>query len=346
MLIEKKLKAPWRITFDTNPDQCNIQCIMCEEHSKYNLSKGNINRIMDFQIIEEVIEDTVDYGLKEIIPSTMGEPLLYKNFIDLIKIVKRRNLKINLTTNGTFPRLGAEEWAKLILPIASDVKISINGAIKETNELIMEGINFKKQISNIKNFVHIRDKIRKKGINHPTITFQTTFMKRNLKELPELLRLAIKMDIDRFKGHHLWITHPELENESLKQDWDSIKQWNKIAEELYVIAETERLNNGRKIKLDNIYPILYSNKTNKVLDDFICPFLGREAWIAWDGKFNVCCAPDHLRGRFGSFGNVKDNNFMELWTSKSYTDLTQNWGNYEVCGICNMRKPKKDIRGC
>ncbi len=346
MLSEKMLKGPWRITFDTNPDQCNINCIMCEEHSNYNLKKGNMNRIMDFQIIEEVIEEAVNYGLKEIIPSTMGEPLLYKNFIDLIELAKHRSLKINLTTNGTFPRLGAEEWAKLILPTASDVKISINGAIKETNELIMEGINFKKQISNIKNFVHNRDKIRKKGINHPTITFQTTFMKRNLKELPELLRLAILMDIDRFKGHHLWITHPELENESIKQDRDSIKQWNKIAEELYVIAESERFNNGRKIKLDNIYPILYSNKNNKILDDSICPFLGREAWIAWDGKFNVCCAPDNLRGKFGSFGNVKDNNFMELWTSKIYTDLIHNWGEYGVCGICNMRKPKKDLRGC
>ena len=66
------LKGPWRITFDTNPDQCNIHCIMCEEHSKHNLSKGDMNRIMDFHIIEDVIEDAVGYGLKEIIPSTMG----------------------------------------------------------------------------------------------------------------------------------------------------------------------------------------------------------------------------------------------------------------------------------
>ncbi|GAH31675.1 unnamed protein product, partial [marine sediment metagenome] len=86
---------------------------------------SNMNRIMDFQIIEEVIEDAVNYGLKEIIPSTMGEPLLYKNFIDIIKIVKRQNLKINLTTNGSFPRLGAEEWSR-------SLKLSIKNVIPFT----------------------------------------------------------------------------------------------------------------------------------------------------------------------------------------------------------------------
>src|SRR5207253_2951864 len=25
--------GPWRITFDTNPDTCNLHCVMCEEHS-------------------------------------------------------------------------------------------------------------------------------------------------------------------------------------------------------------------------------------------------------------------------------------------------------------------------
>jgi hypothetical protein len=31
--IPKKL---WRITLDTNPEDCNLKCIMCEEHSPYS----------------------------------------------------------------------------------------------------------------------------------------------------------------------------------------------------------------------------------------------------------------------------------------------------------------------
>ena len=346
MLNETKLKGPWRITFDTNPDQCNLHCIMCEEHSSYIANKKIRNRIMNFRIIENIIDDTVDHGLKEIIPSTMGEPLLYGRFPDLIDLIKSNNLKLNLTTNGTFPKLGAELWGRLILPVASDIKISINGASKNINESIMEDLNFESQITNIKKFIQIRDEIRRDGINNPTLTFQATFMEKNLYEIPELLKMAINMDVDRFKGHHLWITHPELEDESMRRNKSAIIRWNNIVKEIYLIVENERLKNGKRIKLDNIYAIPYNHNNEVIPKEYICPFLGREAWIAWDGTFNVCCAPDNLRKTLGNYGNAKQDNFINLWNSKRYKDLIENWGDYEVCKVCNMRKPKKDIKVC
>ena len=319
---------------------------MCEEHSKYNIDKKPINRIMDFEIIEEVIEDTINYGLKEVIPSTMGEPLLYKNFIDLLNLIKRYNLKLNLTTNGTFPRLGVKKWAELILPIATDVKISINGATKDINDTIMEGINFENQINNITEFIQMRDEVRKKGKNFPTVTFQATFMERNLNEMTDLLRTAIKLNVDRFKGHHLWVTHPELEDQSLKSNESAIKKWNRIVEKIIQIAENERFKDGNRIIIENIYPISSYDKELLAPNNFLCPFLGREAWIAWDGAFNVCCAPDDLRKSFGYFGNVKEEKFMELWKSDKYRQLVENWGSYQVCKMCNMRRPLKKTGAC
>ena len=73
----KKLSAPWRITFDTNPDLCNIKCVMCEEHSIHAKPKRTSNdRIMDFEIIKKVLENTHNNGLREIIPSTMGAKIV------------------------------------------------------------------------------------------------------------------------------------------------------------------------------------------------------------------------------------------------------------------------------
>ena len=339
MLGDAKLKGPWRITFDTNPDQCNLRCIMCEEHSKYNINKKSIKRVMDFAIIEKVIEEAVNFGLKEIIPSTMGEPLLYKHFVDLVNLIKNYDLKLNLTTNGTFPRLGVKKWANLILPVASDVKISINGSTKEINESVMEGISFENQIVNIKQFIKLRDKIRKFGVNSPKITFQATFMERNLHDMENLLHTAISLNVDRFKGHHLWVTHPQLEKESLKSSSSTIEKWNEIVESMKFLTEVERLKDGSKICLENIYIISNKNEESFLPDSFLCPFLEKEAWIAWDGSFNVCCAPDPLRKSFGYFGNVREMNFMDLWNSSKYRQLVENWGSSQVCKICNMRRP-------
>ena len=340
-----KLDGPWRITFDTNPDLCNIRCIMCEEFSAYNKDRMHKNRLMDFNLIEKVVKNTINYGLREIIPSTMGEPLLYPDFEKIIDLVKKYNLNLNLTTNGTFPKYGVKEWAKRILPVISDIKISINSISKETSELIMKGINYEDQLQNIKTFIKIRDEFRENSENFPAITFQVTYMESNLSELCELLKLAIDLNIDRFKGHHLWVTHPELKVENLRRNEDSIKRWNKTVLKLYEIRKKYRLWDRKRIKLENLYTLSNFEQNRVVPKDSICPFLGREAWIAWDGTFNVCCAPDELRKTFRTFGNVREDNLIDLWNSNKYNNLIRNWGESDICKICNMRKSIKEIRG-
>ncbi len=57
----KKLSGPWRITFDTNPDDCNLSCIMCEDHSPYSHTQhdrkaaGLAKRRMSIDLIKKNI---------------------------------------------------------------------------------------------------------------------------------------------------------------------------------------------------------------------------------------------------------------------------------------------------
>ena len=346
LMLPKKMEGPWRITFDTNPDTCNLHCLMCEEFSRYRKEKRSSRRIMDIDLIRTVLESTVSHGLREVIPSTMGEPLLYPRMRDFIELIKTHDLKLNLTTNGTFPGLGAIKWGGLILPIASDVKISMNGASKETVEGIMQGIDFPQQIENIKRFLEVRDVIADNNRNRATVTFQITFMKRNLEELPELLEIAMEFGADRLKGHHLWITWPELVSESLLKEMKMREKWNDMVTILTEIRNDKLLSHGKKIVLDNVYKVPAEPDNIALDDDWLCPFLGREAWIAWDGTFNVCCAPDEHRRTLGYFGNVNEDDLIELWNSERYDDLVENWGNYEVCKRCNMRRPRGGDGGC
>ena len=336
--------GPWRITFDTNPDDCNLRCIMCEEHSIYSScqskrqEEGKPRRRMDINLIRKVLEESKNTPLREIIPSTMGEPLLYRHFEEIIDLCHQYQVKLNLTTNGTFPRLGAVAWAKKIVPIGSDVKISWNGATKSTSELIMIGSNFEKRLQNVKDFIRVRDEIAGQGGNFCRVTFQLTFIELGLEELPDVIKLAAKLGVNRVKGHHLWVFTKEMESQSLRRTEDSIKHWNEIVEKALYIAEQERLPNGEKVVLENIYPLALT-ATEELLSQGVCPFLGEEAWVSSEGRYNPCCAPNEERLKLGDFGNLYDTSIKEIWTGTAYKNLQATYLKHDVCKRCNMRKP-------
>lgn len=333
----------WRITFDTNPDDCNLHCIMCEHHSIY--SNVETNRIlanqpkerMPVELIRRVLEDTRGSRLREIIPSTMGEPLLFKDFEQIIELCKEFKVKLNLTTNGTFPIRGAAAWAKLIVPVASDVKISWNGATKTTQEKIMQGSNFEEGTQNIKDFLRVRNDYAQIGENYCQVTLQLTFMETNLPELADIVRLGIDLGIDRIKGHHLWTNFVEIEPLSLRRNTESITRWNDVVLKIKKIAAENLLPNGKNVSLVN-FDILNDDATQNLMPEGVCPFLGEEAWIAPDGRFNPCCAPDALRRQLGNFGNVNKKDIMTIWHDKNYQYLLENYMQNRVCIACNMRR--------
>jgi len=127
---------------------------------------------MEFAIVEKTVKAFLPLGLKEIIPSTIGEPFLYSHFDDFLNLAKKHSLKVNLTTNGTF----SKEWIPKLLPVLSDIKFSaMHGKIPQS---IFEFIEIAKGIC--------------------TITIQATLDKNDkLDEIPK--------GVDRVKINEPWI---------------------------------------------------------------------------------------------------------------------------------------------
>lgn len=334
----------WRVTFDTNPDDCNLTCIMCEDHSPYSKTKENriINKLprrrMSIDFIEKIFLQAKELGVKEIIPSTMGEPLIYPYFDKILEFCKRQQIMLNLTTNGTFPKKGARVWAEQLVPLTTDVKVSWNGATKRTQESIMLGTKWEQVLENVREFIVVRDAHAKSGGNYCNITLQLTFMKSNIEELHDVVKLGIELGVNRIKGHHLW-THsfPELETQSLRNDVESIKRWNITVDKCKAVAESYHLATSEKIKLVN-FDYLDENAMFDLIPDGKCPFLGREAWVATDGRFNPCCAPDKERRALGDFGNLNEITLKEVLESQAYKNLCENYMENKVCRKCNMRQ--------
>ncbi|CAF0869408.1 unnamed protein product [Rotaria sordida] len=351
----ESLSAPRRITFDTNPDDCNFSCIMCEQHSEHSphqkaRKEAKIRRRrMDFDIIKQVVAETASLGLQEIIPSTMGEPLMYRDtkgrtFEDIIKLCRDYNIKLNLTTNGSFfsPQgHSVTEWAHLLMPVLSDIKFSWNGSTKTTQELVMKNSKLDKQLKNLTEFIRIRDEYADKGDNRVSVTLQLTFMEINLPEIPEIVKLGISLGVDRIKGHHLWAHFKQIKDQNLRRSPESIHRWNQCVIECQNIARQYLLPTGKQIKLENFFELNEQSGPFTIHPQSVCPFLGKEAWINHSGRFDPCCAPDQERLSLGSFGNVQNSNetLMKIWTSDAYKNLINNYTKYSLCQNCNMRKP-------
>jgi glycosyltransferase involved in cell wall biosynthesis/MoaA/NifB/PqqE/SkfB family radical SAM enzyme len=337
-------EAPWRITFDTNPDDCNLKCIMCEEHSPHSplqrlrRAEGRSKRRMDVGMIRRVIEETAGRGLREFIPSTMGEPLLYEGFDEIIDLCHEFAIKLNLTTNGTFPRRGARAWAERIVPVTSDTKLSWNGATGATHERIMIGTKWEKVLENARTFIAVRDAHAAAGGNRCRVTFQLTFLESNVHELADIVRLAAELGVDRVKGHHLWAHFGEIEQLSMRRNPEAIARWNEAVREAEAVAATTPLRNGERVKLENIFA-LDATAVDDLAPSGACPFLGQEAWVSALGRFDPCCAPDAQRRTLGEFGDLNEQSFTEIWNGDRYRALTRTYRNRPLCVGCNMRKP-------
>lgn len=336
--------GPWRITFDTNPDDCNLSCVMCEEHSEHSplrqdrLRTKRPPRRMDISLVRKVLESCKGTRLREVIPSTMGEPLLYDQFDEFISLCTEFGVRMNLTTNGTFPRKGAKEWAELLVPVCSDVKISVNGATPDTQAKIMVGSKLERVHANVLKFIQVRDRHVSRGADRCTVTFQVTFLEENVRELPALIRQAAAMGVDRVKGHHLWAHFVQIESLSMRRSRESIEIWNDIVAECEQVAERNLLPNGNRVRLENIHRLDPSSPED-LAKGGTCPFLGEEAWISTEGRFNPCCAPDAQRRTLGDFGTVTDQPLMRIWQGAPYLELQRTYRDHELCRSCNMRRP-------
>ena len=194
-----------RITLLTNPDVCNLHCPLCflNQRALLNCDVANCNKErcalgmveMPFEIARAAIEKYAaerDVSgkrlLREVIPSTMGEPLLYSHFDELLKLCRAMGLPLNLTTNGTFPgKWGSDAAMELLLRSCSDIKVSY-----------LASEQFDGWKANVEKLVRVRDKLRGNA-RCATVSLQVTLHKKNLQDVPALVSWASANGIDRIK---------------------------------------------------------------------------------------------------------------------------------------------------
>ncbi len=325
--------GPWRLTLVTNPDDCNLACPMCERGAA---RRPGPPRRMPPALAERVLRERAGTPLAEVIPSTLGEPLLWPGLDALVELSGALGLALNVTTNGTFPGRGAAAWAEKLVPVASDVKISWNGATAATAEAIMPGLSFEAAVEDVRALVAVRDARAQETGRRCRVSFQVTAQEGNVAELPGIVRLAARLGVDRVKVNHLQVRFPSLAPLSLRRDVAAIRRWNLAAAGMVAAAEDARAARGGEVLLENVAPLLEDPAAPAPLGP--CRFVGREAWIHADGRFAPCPHPAAARGELGDFGSVEGRTIGKIWGGDGFRELVESYEQHRVCRACSFRR--------
>jgi MoaA/NifB/PqqE/SkfB family radical SAM enzyme len=329
--------GPWRLTLVTNPDDCNLACDMCEcGVARAGGGPPAAPRRMAVALALAVLDERRGSALAEVIPSTMGEPLLWAGLDALLDRCVALGLAVNVTTNGTFPGRGAAAWASRLVPVASDVKVSWNGATAATAAAIMPGLDLGRAVGNVAALVAARDAHARAGGRRCGITFQVTAQERNVGELAGIVRLAARLGVDRVKLNHLQPRRPALEGRSLRRSAEALRRWNAAVREARAAAEEAALA-GAGVRLENAAPLAEDPADPAPRGP--CRFVGREAWIHPDGRFAPCPHPAAAGGGLGDFGSVASAPLGALWAGAAFRAFVANHAQHPVCRACPLRRP-------
>lgn len=268
-----------RLTLVTNPDVCNLRCPLCFLNQRGRAyGKGEMPLDVAIAAIEKYGGAG---GLREVIPSTMGEPLLYSKFAELLDYCSAAHIPMNLTTNGTFPGVwGERDGLQKLVRGCSDIKVSCMGFLE---------LAFEKWKENVLRLIEAADGIKNGAA---TVSLQVTLHKKMLSQAREILAWAESVGIDRIK----WNLPVFLASgERLRREYDVSAE---DVERMRNLLKSDKVRCEGSLFFD--VPSIKKRTVNdgESLKDGArgCSLFEDEVWVMPDGSVQYCPNPEK---RFG-----------------------------------------------
>jgi radical SAM protein with 4Fe4S-binding SPASM domain len=186
---------------------CNLRCRMCVQFQDGTTVSGPHMGIDEFERIANSVFPYVERWQ----PSVSGEPLMSKDFLRMLALAERFGVKAEIYSNGT---LLHDAMVRKLVPNLAAVTISFDGASKETFEDIREGADHGDVLAGIRRLVDACRRTLPADLQ-PQIGLACTVMERNVREVPDLVRLVHSLGIDFLKVNHVFPVTDEMRQQSL-----------------------------------------------------------------------------------------------------------------------------------
>jgi len=291
---EGKVTAPIFVRFKPT-NRCNHNCFYCGYNPEYTHMHCTINRNDEVprEKMLEILKNLKEMGVKAIIYSGGGEPLIYPYIEEALSKTLEYGLHLAMITNGQNLKgrvaelLGNANWIRISLDYYNPEMFSEIRRVK--SEL------FYSLQENIKNFAKIKKQNCNLGVN-------CVVHEKNREFLYDIAKFCKESGVETVRFSPVWNSnfieyHKDSKEQVLKQI-EKIKQ--ELSDENFEVYESfnSELSSGGLIKRD--YKTCYWMQINPV--------------IAADSNVYTC--HNKAYDKLGLLGSIKDKSFKDLWFSK------------------------------
>lgn len=156
-------------------NSCNLNCTMC--NTKLSTRPAGL---MKPEVFERIIKELKSTGIPSAGLHTVGETFVYKDLKTLFKIARKHKFQVWISTNAQFPN-SIEPLFDEFPEVFTDLRISIDGATKETFEHIRVDGSFEKVFETLEivHRINNRKKFYKIGL-----TIDSVLNMETIKEVP------------------------------------------------------------------------------------------------------------------------------------------------------------------
>src|SRR5687768_6430866 len=167
---------------------CNLACAMCLV--SYRPRIGRKTGAMCFHTFRSLVDALPE--LRRVTLQGLGEPLLAPDLERMVAYASARGAEVGFNTNGML--LTRDRARRLVEGGLGWLHVSLDGATAETYESIRAGTDFERVCANVAGLLEQR---RAAGSESPLVSLVFVAMRRNVAELPALVRLAHELGVQR-----------------------------------------------------------------------------------------------------------------------------------------------------
>ncbi|HEX5181392.1 MAG TPA: radical SAM protein [Gemmatimonadaceae bacterium] len=176
--------------------QCNLKCQMCAIQFRADGTPHGPPAFMAWDLFVRILDDLPT--LTELHLQGLGEPMMHPRFFDMVAYAAARGIVVSTNSNVTL--LTRRRADRCVTSGLTTLHVSVDGATEATYEGIRVGASFARVRRNLG---HLRDTKRAMSSEKPRVRLVMVLMRRNLRELPAVVRLAAEHDIDTVFVQHL-----------------------------------------------------------------------------------------------------------------------------------------------